>query len=315
VPCGSGSASGGLDYRSSALVTLHRRHVPLAEIKRVRRGLISTRSRSDNTSEISYIIVDTFGELLEFGQSISEQEQDWLVAVLNRYLDVLHPDRPPAGDEERDGAAGAEEREERPDRPVVLRPSPVPLRPPSDSGARLRRGPENVEFSWRGRWSIADIAGGSTFCLFWNGLVSMFVYQLFQQFQWGLCLFLIPFEVIGLLLFVVWLGTVTAPAWRRAWTFGASEITRLYSGFGIGWARRYEGDALDRIELRPSAGIIRPGAHYSLSFVRADGTELLEVGALTEGEARWMADVLFRDFPGWFSSLPQAAREETGRER
>jgi hypothetical protein len=48
---------GGLDYRSSALVTLRRRHVPLAEIKRVRRGLISTRSRSDNTSEISYIIV------------------------------------------------------------------------------------------------------------------------------------------------------------------------------------------------------------------------------------------------------------------
>jgi hypothetical protein len=196
----------------------------------------------------------------------------------------------------------------------------VPLEPPSDSRARLRRDPEAVEFSWRGRWSLAAIGATAFVCLFWNGVVSVFVYQLFQQFQWFLCLFLVPFEVIGLVMFAAWFGALTAPAWRRAWTFRGSEIARLYSGFGIGWAKRYEVDTLDRIELqRRTAGngqaqelspdILRPGAQYSLSFVRPDGTELLEVGGLTEGEARWMADVLFRDFPGWFPSLPQAARE------
>jgi hypothetical protein len=315
---------GGLDYRSSALVTLGHRHVPLVEIKHIRRGLTSSRSRSDNPLGNWCIIVETRGAPLEFGGNMSEKEQHWLVAVLNRYLDVLRSGRPPAPDEGGANTTGAEKRGEAAGRSVVLRPSPVPLQPPSDSRARLRRDPEAVEFSWRGRWSLTAAGVASFLCLFWNGIVSVFVYLLFHQFQWFLCVFLIPFEVIGLVIFAAWFGTVTAPAWRRAWAFRGSEITRLYSGFGIGWAKRYEVDTLQRIELqRRAAGhegaqelspdVLRPGANYSLSFVRPDGTELLEVRALTEGEARWMADVLFRDFPGWFQSLPQAAREESGQ--
>jgi hypothetical protein len=314
---------GGLDYRSRALVTLRRRHVPLAEIKNVRRGLTNSRSRSENPSQNWCIVVETLGEPLEFGRGTSEKEQHWLVSVLNRYLDVLRAGRLPAGRGERDGAAGAEKGGETSAGAVVLRPSLVPLQPPSDSRARLRRDSDAVEFSWRGRWSLPAIAGATFVSLFWNGIVSVFVYQLFQQFQWFLCLFLVPFEAAGLLMVALWFGAVTAPAWRRAWAFCGSEITRLSSGFGIGWARRYEVDTLDRIELQRrsarddqelSAGVLRPGARYSLSLVRPDGTELLEVSALTEGEARWMADVLFRDFPGWFPSLPQAALKEGRQE-
>jgi hypothetical protein len=309
---------GGLDFRSRALVTLRRRHVPLAEIKRVRREPVSTGSRSDNPAANWCVLVETVGRPLEFGRGMTEKEQHWLAAVLNRYLDVLRAGRPPAGDEEAAETAAAEKRGETAGRSIVLRPSPVPPGPPSDSRARLRRDPEAVEFSWRGRWSLAAIGGMSFFFLFWDGVVGVFVYQLFQQFQWFLCLFLVPFEAIGLVLFAAWFGTLTAPAWRRAWTFRGSEITRLFSGFGVGWAKRYEVDTLDRIELQRRASgnaqaqemspnVLYQGAHYSLSLVRPDGTELLEVGGLTEGEARWMADVLFRDFPGWFPSLPPAA--------
>lgn len=50
---------------------------------------------------------------------------------------------------------------------------------------------------------IAKLVGVTVFCLFWNGIVSVFVYQAIEGFrygdpEWGLTFFMIPFVLIGL---------------------------------------------------------------------------------------------------------------------
>lgn len=42
------------------------------------------------------------------------------------------------------------------------------------------------------------LIGITAACLFWNGIVSVFLFQLFDEFQWFLALFLIPFVLIGI---------------------------------------------------------------------------------------------------------------------
>ena len=50
---------------------------------------------------------------------------------------------------------------------------------------------------------VAKLVGVLAFCLFWNGVVSVFVYQVVEGFrygkpEWGLTLFMIPFLLVGL---------------------------------------------------------------------------------------------------------------------
>jgi hypothetical protein len=125
-------------------------------------------------------------------------------------------------------------------------------------------------------------------------------------------LFLIPFEVVGLLMLVVWLAAIFAPALRLEWTFNRHEILWRFSIFGIGRSRRYPVLSLDRIELhRETLDPNRPGSQelpvgpkargwYSLSFVTRDKQELLSINRITEGEGRWIADCVYREFPHWF---------------
>ena len=42
------------------------------------------------------------------------------------------------------------------------------------------------------------LLGAIAIAAFWNGIVSVFVFQLFAEFHWFLALFLIPFVLIGL---------------------------------------------------------------------------------------------------------------------
>jgi hypothetical protein len=42
---------------------------------------------------------------------------------------------------------------------------------------------------------------------------------------------------------------------------------------------------------------------YSLALLLGDGEDLVEIDGITEGEARWMASVLFVDFVEWFTPV------------
>ncbi|MCI0460939.1 MAG: hypothetical protein L0Z62_28660 [Gemmataceae bacterium] len=296
---------GGLDYEARVLVPVRRRRVPLDELKGPRAGFAVS---AEHPNRVRYFITfDALGEPIRFARGITETEQSWLVALVNRHLRGL---RPPCPSPEADVAPE--------EGPWVLRPSPAPLRPPSDSLARLRQRPDGVSFVWPDGWDLGQTVGATLVAVGWNALITAFIVGQVQNFTWVGFFVLIPFGLVGLYLLAGWFRTVTAPAWRLTWVFRENEIVRRYSGFGIGWNRRYKlrsnGDPLARIEVhraegeevesirflywfRPPSGMY---ALYSLALVQPDGKELVRVDCLTEGEARWMADVLFKTFPAWF---------------
>ncbi len=110
----------------------------------------------------------------------------------------------------------------------------------------------------------------------------------------------------------------TAPAWRLCWVFEAERVTRRSRVLGIGRAKVFAAGtsgkpASAQVELhrtysdkrpRPwTPGLLNFGleyALYALLLIRPDGTEWVRIDTLTEGEARWLAGVLFAEFPSWF---------------
>ena len=112
---------------------------------------------------------------------------------------------------------------------------------------------------------------------------------------------------------------MTAPAWRQVWVFRENIIVRRFGVGSIGWSKRFPlykentEPILECIELHrakseeleghPIVTELRPTSKYALYFlalIRPSGKELLRIDCLTEGEARWLADVLFEEFPAWF---------------
>src|SRR5438132_4146267 len=120
---------------------------------------------------------------------------------------------------------------------------------PSDSRAWLRRGTSETTFAWSGRWHAQAIVMATFVTVFWNSIVGVFVVELCKQFNLFLAVFLVPFEVIGVLFAVYWLACLTGPAWRRRWIFRPHEIARRDSALGIAWQKGYPVTQRVRIEV------------------------------------------------------------------
>jgi hypothetical protein len=54
------------------------------------------------------------------------------------------------------------------------------------------------------------------------------------------------------------------------------------------------------IPVSPTPSWGEEGSQFALSLVRPGSVQLCEIDGLTEGEARWMADVVLRERPEWF---------------
>jgi hypothetical protein len=292
-----------LEYRTVALVTLSRRTIPRAELKGVSAGLTTYRVKDRN---LPYVKFDTLGEPLGFARGISEEELHWLVQRLNEYLDTLGPD----------GSSNAPRCVVKTSRGESLRTAPIPLEPPSDSRIEVHYHENSLAFVWQGKWSLPAIAVTTFINLFWNGIVGIFICKQVQDFEWPSFFILIPHEIIGLCMLAIWLATLTAPLWRLTWTFGEREITRRLRVsdtnavvFDLGWTKRAALQPPIRIELRrregekPSGSLwvlfSHPDGEYSLCFLDQADKELLVLKDLTEGDARWIGDVLLRAFPSW----------------
>jgi hypothetical protein len=300
----------GLEYRVTALVTLSRRLVPRVELKNVCAGMAVRQVGDSEQGPQPCLKFETLGQPIEFACGISAEEQRWLVEWLNEYLDTLGPhgwpESPSVGHE--DGITT--------DRRGVLQPAATPVEPPSDTRIELRHHLETIDFVWRGRWNLAAMAVTTFLHLFWNGIVVLCICKQIEDFHWGLFFFTMPHQIIGLVLCAVWLVTLTAPAWRLMWTFGEQEITRRLSisdadavVFAFGWSKRFSIHPPVRIELCRREGtkqsgslwalLSHPDGEYTLSFLNREDKELLAINRLTEGDARWIADVLLRVFPSW----------------
>ena len=209
---------------------------------------------------------------------------------------------------------------------TVLSVTAIPASPPSDCCWVRFDGFHGFGFVKRGRLGWASLLGLAFINAFWNGGVSVFVFVLCGgtpienppqgAVWWGLFVFLIPFEVIGLLMFVGFLAALLQPVHRTVWRFTRRGIDCRLTWLGVGPHWTWEVESLNRIELRQdtkrgrrgspceaqslSAVLHGEGRCYRLSLVDGSNTELCSISALTEGEARWIGDMVLRERAVWF---------------
>jgi hypothetical protein len=250
----------GATYVRRAIVTLASRHVPPEEIEGF--GPCSVKSGGEGCSPSRGIEMRTLGTPLRFAVGLPEDERRWIEFHLNEYLAETRGIPMPAvePDEERDelpcdddapsddlagvalavpvahGEPGAAE--------VLgaLEPAESPRKPPSDTRWRRLEGFDAVEFVERGRLGCGVLLGLLFVNGFWNGIVSVFVVALFSGEMgapqgiewWGMFVFLIPFEAIGLVMLLVLLVFLAEPFRRTVWRFHWDAIECRMTWFGLG---------------------------------------------------------------------------------
>ncbi len=302
------------------------RDVPLEEIVGVDEIVVG---RSGDSQGATNIEIVTTGEPIRFGGHLGQRERAWLAYEIERRLGELRPEvaETTSPDEVsryvfRSRPASAEEPDDASVR--MLTPADPPQTPPSDCRYELHEDFDDFEFVRRGTLQL-DAVGALLFInLFWNGIVSVFVYVLIYGDKngrpqggerWGMALFLVPFVVIGLAMFAALIVVWFAPYLRTRRRFGRNEFTSSDTFFGFGRTKSFPIAVLDRIEaVRIDDGPTKRGRRiFKLNTARTAGAptydvvlvdktdrECAQMTDLTLGEALWAADVVLRRRPQWF---------------
>ena len=299
-------------FRRTAIIELKTRHIPIAEISAVK----SCRStHTENDEHLYGIEIAGLGKPLKFGFRLSDHERLWIIQELS---DVIfgHDDSTvqpaalptePAQFPSKPNSAFSSKR---------LTLADTLDHPPSDSTWNMTQLPNEVTFQRHGTLSIAAFLGTGFICLFWNGIVSVFVLVLCGLMPndnppqggewWGLFFFLIPFEVIGLGMLFAWLTTVLAPFGKttlgikdqtvirqKQWPF--FQISKNVNCLEVGELH------LRQKESKPQTSLtsINSEQTFELSFVSADQQDLLTFDNLSQGDALWIAGQLFEFENTW----------------
>lgn len=295
----------GLRYVKRVILPFQRRTIPLDEA--IKFVASQTQPKNSEDSVTAYIELVTLGHPLLMFANLPDNERHWVTWRLNQYLRSLNP------------AEGHDERQTSTDR--------TGTEPPSDCRWTCDDSYEGSTFVRRGRFSLAGLLGALFINLFWNGIVSVFVMALFgfgpegpQQFGlgwWGMFLFLIPFEAIGLVMVTALFLVVLEPVHWTTWKFDRDEVALRDSWLGIGRTRRYDASSVAHVRLEISdaaTAALNPLAIKNfhpttqttasrdclIRLVDRNNTEIVSLTGLTEGEARWMMSNIERDNPAWF---------------
>jgi hypothetical protein len=311
-------------FRRKAFVRLSSRIVPREEL----RGFRECRSSyTENDQYLWGIEMVTLGKPVRFAFRLPDRERAWLIYQLNRFLGVSGPvqqrhPRPPmklARDASPGESATSNSTHEATE---VLSLESTLTEPPTGCRWRLTDETDAFDFRQKGRLNIGAVAMLLFVSVFWNGIVSVFVLLLFglmpinnppQGWQWwGLFVFLIPFEVIGLALFAALLVAVLEPFRRTACRFEWDRIISQTRWPVYRHTRAWEVVGLDRVELRRcsddpkrrrfSDATADMSGHtpFDLALVAGNNIDLCEIRHLTEGEARWMAGIILDRRRNWF---------------
>lgn len=298
--------SAGAVFSRRVFIETKRRATPLQEIKRF--GIYERIVDSETGSTESGIEMETFGQPLEFAAGLANAELLWLQDLLQQQLVDLRKRlhiEPPLGDlpSQSDGCFNSDS-----------------AKPPSDCRWQREDDFDALTFCQSGQISWTAVGFLLFISLFWNGIVSVFVCALFglvgkspqDSEWWWMFLFLIPFEVIGLIVLAGLLLVILEPVRRTSWKIGRWNIVCRLTWFGIGPAWDYSIERLARIQLNkkepPRKKYGKPAtvpwksadATYRLSFVDKSNREVCSIDSLTEGEAHWMADIIRRERLTWF---------------
>lgn len=310
-------------FLRTAWITLSTRGVPREEIQ----GFRQCRSKHlENDEHLWGIEMTTLGKPVRFAFRLPDRERAWLIYRLNQFVGKSQPEveqvEPPSALELARQRAFSGPSPETSTSHEVLTVDNTLARPPTDCDWQFTDDISAIAFSQRGRLEFTTLLWLLFLNAFWNGIVSVFVLSMLglspldqvpQGWEWwGMFVFLIPFEVIGLAFFAALVITIFEPFCRRKWRFEPDRIVRQvrYSLFGRtrGWGVL----GLDRLELRRSGGRYNQlkaitdtspqssDTSYELAFVTADNVDLCSVPNLTEGEARWMANAVLERRPRWF---------------
>jgi hypothetical protein len=324
----------GASFLRQVVVTLRRRYVPLHEIKSFKD--FSEQVNSESGAVEHGIELQTAGLAIRFGQGLPEQERRWLLHELRHQLAELRL---------RDDHERPEVNVSNGDPTITIRPpvTETHYTPPSDCRWERDDRTGGVAFTQRGQmaWTAAFTLLFVT--LFWNGIVSVFLFGLFgysapfdfeltngeiqeplereehrEQLDheapdgamwWGALIFLLPFVAIGLAISVALLFVLLEPLRTTVWNFSDDSIECSITRAGLGRSWNYPVDRLDRLELREHSNrsntfrvqFPQEGATCrQLTIVNKQNVEVCTIDDLTEGEARWMADVILRERDAWF---------------
>ncbi len=302
-------------FLRKALITLTAREHPASEVI----GFRTCRSRhQENDAWLWGIEVETFGKPIRFGFRIPARERQWLIWQLNHFLgsesgtteetEQDSDDLPPS----RIGSTES----------LSLTSNDILEQPPTDCSWNMEELADGVRFQRRGRFQPATFLGLLFINAFWNGIVGVFVLSLFGLMPddagpkqgaewWGLFVFLIPFEVIGLIMLIALCATIAEPLRRTVWSLDQHELLTesRWPLFAFTW--RWPLDSLHHLQLqkvrldesKPARFKVSSGfqeeTSYQLTFVSHENTDQCSIQPVTEGEARWMAGVLYRYQPRW----------------
>lgn len=301
-------------FQRTAWIKLSTRVVPRAEVQSFQE---CRSSYTENDQYLWGIEMVTTGKPLRFAFRLPDRERAWLIHQLNRFI----------------GSTGSGLEQPLSAQPFMQRtgvvtagPTARPLtyeetrpNPPFDCRWHMTEDFDDWIIERRGRLEWIAILGLLFINAFWNGIVSVFVLLLWgilpvnnapQGWEWwGMFVFLIPFEVIGLAMFAALLMAFLEPFHEVTWRFERDTI-----GFTNRWPliRRSKTWAMpDRVslELRREApenasasvaSVLGDSPARQLTFVSPDKVDIVTINSLTEGEALWMARLVLDRRPQWF---------------
>jgi len=281
------------------------RQVPLDQVRGVR--WFEEKDIENPYREYGFLI-KTAEETIRFGKGIKREESQKLSELIRARFD-----EPIRSQEE---PVYWNDPEQQPEDIEILPLSEIPVAAPPDARMRLDAEGGTLQFTSlkpSQNSYLLSILGVCFFAAFWNGIVVAFIYKLIHEFEWELFFFLIPFELIGLGL-IGWVIWISLAPWRHvSYAFTKELIGRRVSMWSWKSDRFFPAENLDRVELRRPTNPDVTGLgvsffdviedyHLQLAFVDTAGEVILEICHLTEAEARWIADVLLREYhDDWFA--------------
>lgn len=297
-------------FRRTAIIDLTTRRIPVAEVSDVR----SCRStHTENDEHLLGIEMTCLGKPLRFAYRLPDQERAWLIQEIESVLPLVR------GSEARFEDQASLEIPNTPSNfeSKCLTPENTLDQPPSDSCWQITQLPNETSFHRRGEFSIVGFLIMGFICLFWNGIVSVFILGLLGLMPgengpmqggewWGMFFFLIPFEVIGLAFLLGWLAIILAPFSSTTIGIRDQAVIRI-----IQWPffqKRKSVNCLDvaQIHLRKadkargnSMNPVPSTETFQLAFVSHKQEDLISFNQLSRGDALWIAGELLQFEESW----------------
>ncbi|REJ75765.1 MAG: hypothetical protein DWQ29_16605 [Planctomycetota bacterium] len=297
-------------FLRTAWVKLSSRRIPRDEIQ----GFRECRSQhTENDEHLWGIEMVTLGKPVRFAFRLPDRERAWLVHALNGFLESTGPDIDPGLRLSASGAHRSLLSSTSAGNEVIDLDDTLPG-PPSETAWQLTEEVDGFTFSEQGRLHPGALGTLLFINAFWNGIVLVFVLALFGFMPmdegpegwewWGMFVFLIPFEAIGLAMFAGLIAVMLEPFRHTKWCFEQDRIVQRTFWPLYTHTKSWNVAELDRLELRRSKSdsnsSLGDKSPFGLAFVAQANTDLCEIPNLTEGEARWLAGVVLELRPDWF---------------